>query len=124
MVGDREDEELIYELRQYWIDDDYFDKWYEWLDTKACPLLQGDFGFRVVGFWKVDESDGELDEDHPNIAWIVAWKSREECDKGWDDVVASDGWTNITEGVIDLDVAHRRPLVRHFLSGIDRSPLN
>ncbi len=115
---------MIYELRQYWIGKDHFEEWQDWLETKAGPLLQGEFGFRLVGFWKVDNTEGDLDEDHPSVVWMVAWNSREECDQVWDDVVASDGWTNITEGVIDLGECHERPLVRHFLSGIVNSPLN
>jgi hypothetical protein len=113
---------VIYELRHYWIDPAVLPTYIDWVNQKAQPLQQSQFGFRVVGFWEVagqDES-GTVDPDPPNIIWMAAWESREERDRVWATLRASPEWAAIREGIPNF---HRRPGQIKFLTGLDCSPL-
>jgi hypothetical protein len=141
---------VIYELRTYWVDPAFRDGYEEWANTVALPLLQGKFGFRVVGFWVVESSRASratfpAPEDPFTVAWIIAWKDEAERDLGWKVVLASPEWAGaqqrvkeITGRLVELsagspDEERLRALAGthgfmsrgsyHLLRGLDRSPL-
>jgi hypothetical protein len=141
---------VTYELRTYWVDPAFRDGYEEWANTVALPILQGAFGFRVVGFWVVKSSHPSratfpAPEAPFTVAWIIAWKDVAERDAAWKAVLASPEWAGaqqqvkaITSRIVDQlgdhpDAARLRELASshgfmtlgayHMLEGIERSPL-
>ena len=111
---------MLYEMRSYWIESGEVDAYLDWANNRALPVLQGEFGFRLVGFWRVRDVEGPAGEDHPNVVWLLAWRDREERDRKWEAARASASWAKINEGRPRF---HRRPGSMRFLEGIPRSPL-
>ena len=63
---------MLYELRSYDIDPERIDGYLEWANNRAMPILIGQFGFRVKGFWHaIETSEGPAPET--NVHWIIAW---------------------------------------------------
>lgn len=141
---------MIYELRTYWVEPKFRAGYEEWANTVALPVLQGKFGFRVVGFWTVESSRPSRAtfpavEDPFTVAWILAWKDEAERDAAWKAVLASPEWADcqqqvkaITGRLVEAnagspDEAKLRELASthgfmyrgsyHLLRGIERSPL-
>lgn len=83
-------------------------------------MLQGQFGFRLVGFWHIRDNAGTVEDDPPNVVWLIAWHDRNERDSAWDAAKSSASWSEITR---DIPAYHRRPGNVRFLEGIWRSPL-
>ena len=111
---------MLYELRSYFIEPTLIDEYLAWANDKALPILQGDHGFRVLGFWRVDEIDSRGEDEEPTVVWLVAWQDREERERQWSAARASARWAEAREGRPNY---HRRPAVITYLSGIPRSPL-
>jgi len=111
---------MLYELRSYWIDPALADDYIAWIETKALPVLQGEFGFRVLGFWRVVANAGTVEEEPPNFVWLLSWQGREERDAAWAAVRAAESWRRAREGI---PAYHRREGNYRFLEGIPRSPL-
>jgi len=111
---------LIFELRNYWVEPSLIDQYLEWANNRALPVIQGEFGGRLVGFWRVDGLDGTVEDDPPNVIWMLAWKDRAERDRVWGEIRASASWARGREGIPTF---HRRPGAVRFLTGIPRSPL-
>ena len=109
---------MLYELRSYWIEPSQLDAYLAWADTKALPVLQGECGFRLVGFWRVEGADG-TDDDPPNVTWLLAWRDRAEREERWAMARSSASWAKINE---DRPKFHRRPGAIRFLVGTPRSP--
>ena len=141
---------MTYELRTYWVDHAFRDGYEEWANTVAMPILQGRFGFRVVGFWVVESSRASratfpAPEDPFTVAWIIAWKDEAERDAAWQAALASPEWAeaqrqvkSITGRIVEQlgdsadatrlgELAGRSGFMSlgsyHMLRGIDRSPL-
>lgn len=110
---------MLYELRSYWIEPEQLDAYLDWADTKALPVLQGECGFRLVGFWRVEDAD-PADDDPPNVTWLLAWRDREEREARWSAARSSASWAMINENRAKF---HRRPGAVRFLVGTPRSPL-
>ena len=73
---------MLYELRSYDIDPERLDGYLEWANTRAMPILMGQFGFRVTGFWHaIETSEGPAPET--NVHWIIAWESEAEMKERW-----------------------------------------
>lgn len=111
---------MIYELREYWIESALIDHYLDWANNRALPVLCGEFGLRLIGFWRVDGHDGQTEDDPPNVIWMIAWQDRAERDAVWANARASDAWAQIREGIPSF---HRRTGAFRFLGGIPRSPL-
>jgi hypothetical protein len=98
---------VIYELRTYWVEPKFRDGYEEWANNHALPVLQGQFGFRVVGFWVVDSSRPSRPtfpavEDPFTVAWIIAWKDEAERDATWKAVQASPEWAEVQKKVKEI----------------------
>jgi hypothetical protein len=142
--------DVIYELRTYWVEPKFRAGYEEWANTVALPVLQGQFGFRVVGFWVVESSRPSRAtfpavDDPFTVAWVIAWKDEAERDLAWKTVLASPEWAEcqqqvkaITGRLIEAntdaeDDAKLRDLAAasgfmyrgsyHLMRGIERSPL-
>lgn len=111
---------MIYELRNYWVEPALIEQYLDWANNRALPVIQGEFGGRLVGFWRVDGYDGTIEEDPPNVIWMLAWTDRAERDRVWAEIRASESWVRIREGIPTF---HRRPGAVRFLAGIPRSPM-
>jgi hypothetical protein len=141
---------MIYELRTYWVEPAFTEGYQEWANTVALPILQGQHGFRVVGFWVVDSSHPSRPtfppvEDPFTVAWILAWNDVAERDAAWKAVLASPEWAGAQQKVKEItariiaanggsaDEAKLRELAAtsgfmykgsyHMMRGITRSPL-
>ena len=62
-------ERPIFELRQYQIFPGQLDRWVEWMDTAAFPLLRS-MGMTIVGSWCVRETN--------SYVWIRRFESESE----------------------------------------------
>ena len=111
---------MIYEFRSYWVEPTLIDQYLDWVNRKAQPLQRDKFGFRVIGFWRVDGEDGTVAPDSPNVVWMAAWENRQERDRVWRELRASPDWAAIGAG---LPKFPRRPGNVKFLTGIECSPL-
>lgn len=141
---------MIYELRTYWVEPKFLAGYEEWANTVALPVLQGKFGFRVVGFWVVDSSRPSRPtfpavDDPFTVAWLIAWQDEAERDATWAAALASPEWAEcqrrvreITGAMVEAnagapDEEQLRNLASttgfmyrgsyHLLRGIERSPL-
>lgn len=141
---------MIYELRTYWVEPSFRSGYEEWANNHALPVLQGTFGFRVVGFWVVDSSKPSRAtfpavDDPFTVAWILAWKDEAERDTAWKAVLSSPEWAAVQQRVKEItgrlvegaagsaDEAKLRELAGshgfmyrgsyHMMRGIERSPL-
>jgi hypothetical protein len=141
---------VIYELRTYWVEPKFKDGYAEWANNHALPVLQGIFGFRVIGFWLVESSKASrptfpAPDDAFTVVWLIAWKDEAERDARWKAVLASPEWAGAQQKVKeitgrlleelagDANEAQLRELAGahgfmyrgsyHMLRGIERSPL-
>ncbi len=110
---------MLYELRSYWIEPTLLEDYLDWANEQALPVLQGEHGFRLIGFWRVAAAEGS-DDDPPNVTWMLAWRDREEREAQWAMARASAGWARINEHRPQF---HRRSGAVRFLVGTPRSPL-
>lgn len=141
---------MIYELRTYWVEPKFRDGYEEWANNHALPVLQGKYGFRVVGFWVVESSRPSRPtfpavDDPFTVAWILAWNDEAERDAAWKEVLGSDDWVEVQKRVKEItgriadehagtedeaklrDLGSTHGFMRrgsyHMLRGITRSPL-
>ena len=110
---------MLYELRSYWIEPTLLEDYLDWANGKALPVLQGEHGFRLVGFWRVADAEA-ADAEEPNVTWLLAWRDHEERETQWAAARASAGWARINENRPQF---HRRSGAVRLLIGIPRSPL-
>jgi NIPSNAP len=115
---------MIYELRSYYLLRDHIASYLTWANAKALPLLQGQFGFRVVGFWRTAEvisTDGTaVDEDGPDVVWLIAWVDRAEREKRWTTLESDELWRDTVSEVVPY---RRREGIVRLLEAIPRSIL-
>ena len=115
---------MIYELRSYYLLPDYVTSYLAWANAKALPLLQGQFGFRVVGFWRTAEvisTDGTaVDEDGPDVVWLIAWLDHAEREKRWTALESNELWRDTVSEVLPY---RRREGIVRLLEAIPRSIL-
>ncbi|MBI2940799.1 MAG: NIPSNAP family protein [Chloroflexi bacterium] len=111
---------MLYELRSYWVEPSLLQAYLAWANDRALPVLQGEFGFRVLGFWSVADATGTVEDDPPNVVWIIAWRDRAEREAGWETATRSSAWLAAREGIPKF---HRKPGNFKFLTAIPRSPL-
>ena len=111
---------LLYELRSYWIDASLVDEYLQWVNDRALPCLVGEHGFRLIGFWRVSDTTGMIEEDPPNVVWMIGWQDHQECERGWTAARASDTWKRITSGIPKY---HRQPANVRFMAPINRYTL-
>lgn len=141
---------MVYELRTYWVEPQFIDGYQEWANNHALPVLQGQFGFRVVGFWINDASRPSRPtfpavDDPFTVAWVLAWQDEAERDAAWKAVLASSEWAEaqrqvkaITAQIVAANAGspnhdRLRQLAEthgfmyrgsyHMMHGIERSPL-
>lgn len=117
---------MLYELRSYDIDPDRIDGYIEWANTRALPILIGQFGFRVQGFWHaIATEDGPAPAT--NVQWIIAWESEAEMKARWAEARGSDAWKAAMAETADPDQPNGRKYHRTvrstFLAPIAASPL-
>lgn len=117
---------MLYELRSYDIDPERIDGYLEWANTRALPILMGQFGFRVQGFWHaVETADGP--PPATNVQWIIAWESEEEMRTRWAEARASDAWKGAMAETMDPAQPNGRKYHRvvrsTLLAPIPASPL-
>jgi len=80
---------MLYEIRNYHYDSNYFEEYKKWCIEEAGPFFRSKWD--VVGIWlKKDipaEFGGSLPRDDTitpaNMTWIIRWKDKEHRDKGW-----------------------------------------
>ena len=109
---------MVYELRSYDIDPNLIEEYLDWANDKALPILVGQFGFRVVGFWRaVASSEGPAPT--ANVHWIINWKDEAEMLAKWDAARASAEWIAIRVGLPKYNLKSQRTM----LKAIPRSPL-
>jgi hypothetical protein len=115
---------MIYELRSYYLLPDYVTSYLAWANAIALPLLQGQFGFRVVGFWRtaaVISTDGStVDEDGPDVVWLIAWLDHAEREKRWTALESNELWRDTVSEVLPY---RRREGIVRLLEAIPRSIL-
>jgi heme-degrading monooxygenase HmoA len=115
---------VVYELRSYDIAPDKIDEYLNWANTRALPILVGQFGFRLVGFWRVVPRTGE-ELSATNVHWMIAWLSEDEMNEKWAAARASEQYQAVMKEASD----NSGNLVYHLrrqstlLKGVHRSPL-
>jgi hypothetical protein len=111
---------LIYELRSYDIDPSLLDEYLAWANNQALPILVGQFGFRMLGFWHaVAPSTPEAGPLPPtNVHWIIAWHSEDEMLAQWTAARATDEWKAINSNRPKYHLKVQQTLLR----AIPRSP--
>jgi hypothetical protein len=116
--------DVVYELRSYYLLSDCIPRYLSWANNKALPLLQGQFGLRVVGFWRTSEvisTDGTaVNEDGPDVVWLLAWLNRAEREQRWTALESDELWLETVAEVVPF---RRREGIVRFLQAIPRSIL-
>jgi len=106
---------LVYELRSYDIDPSLLDESLNCANDRALPILVGQFGSRMVGFW---HAVGSEPVSPTNVHWTNAWHSKEEMLARWDEARATEQW-KVTDQ--DHPKFHLK-VQRTVLRAIPRSP--
>lgn len=117
---------MLYELRSYDIDPERIDGYLAWANSTAMPILMGQFGFRVKGFWHaIETSEGPAPET--NVHWLIAWESEDEMKERWAIARASEEWKAAMAETMDPDQPNGRKYHRivrsKLLAPIPASPL-
>ena len=114
---------MFYELRSYDIAPDKVDEYLNWADTRALPILIGQFGFRVVGFWRVVPKTGE-DLPPTNVHWMIAWESEEEMNERRAAARASTEYRAVMQDATDAsgNLIYHLQRQSTLLKGVHRSP--
>jgi hypothetical protein len=112
-----EEEQVLYELRSYDIDPTLLDEYVAWANDRALPILQGQFGFRMIGFWHaVAPKEGQAPAT--NVHWLIAWHDEDEMLSRWQEATATSEWKAIGQGQPKFHLKGQRTLLR----AIPRSP--
>jgi len=92
---------MLYEIRNYHYDPDYFEEYKKWSREVAAPYFKSIWD--VVGIWFKNDMPpiygGSLSRDEnevpANMTWIIRWKDREHRDKAFELARASDEWQRV-----------------------------
>ena len=76
----------IYEIRDYTIENEWFDAYKEWAKDIAAPWLKENLGLLISGWMRrAPEVSGSnpivSPNGQPNVTWIIKWDSRETREK-------------------------------------------
>jgi hypothetical protein len=90
--------EGLYEIRDYTIAAEWFDRYVQWAREHAVPWIAGNLD--VVGFWVhqgeppvVGGSNPVVSPNgQPNVTWILRWPDRATRDVEFARAFGSDGW--------------------------------
>ncbi len=88
----------LYEIRDYTIDPEWFDRYVAWAREDAVPWIMANLD--ALGFWVHDGSQAEVGgsgpvvspNGQPNVTWILRWPDRAARDAGFASAFGSDGW--------------------------------
>jgi hypothetical protein len=81
--------QMIYELRRYYIEKSHIDEYKEWAKTGVLIIKKN---FDLVGYWIDDgeTSEGAHGSDvmtseytYPSAVWLLRWDSKQERDERW-----------------------------------------
>jgi hypothetical protein len=111
---------MIYEIRNYWYDPNYFEEYKKWSTEKASPFFRSRWD--VVGVW-IDKGipakyGGSLPKDDSitpaNMTWIIRWKDMEQRDKAWEDVAKTKEWGELFSDVPGGSKSYLRTEAKFF----------
>lgn len=97
---------MIYELRSYDINPETWDRYVEWGQERAFPVLFEQFRFRLVGFFEtlpVEDTEHDTFNHTVGVHWILAWESIEERHQRWAELGASEEWKAVAGEAVDED---------------------
>jgi hypothetical protein len=91
----------IYEIRDYTIDPEWFDRYATWARTLAAPWLKKNLD--VIDFWLDEGQPPETSGSNPvvssngqaNVTWIIRWASQETREKDFPETMSSKEWKEI-----------------------------
>jgi len=91
----------LYEIRDYTIDAEWFDRYVLWAREYAAPWLSANLD--VVGFWVHQGAAAEVGgskpvvspNGQPNVTWILRWPDRATRDAEFKRAFGSDGWAEV-----------------------------
>jgi uncharacterized protein (DUF1330 family) len=91
--GARADENRVFELRTYHLNEGKLDDLHKRFRDHTCSLLKK-HGAELIGFWTpVDEDKGKGSK----LIYLVAFPSREAAKKTWDDFGNDPEWKKVYE---------------------------
>lgn len=91
---------MLYELRRYDINPVRWDEFLLWAEDRAWPILQDQFGFRLVGRWQIIPKTGET-APSTNYCYILAWESEEEMRERRGAASVSPAWESAMAETLD-----------------------
>ncbi|MFM8356741.1 MAG: hypothetical protein ACKOBM_17830 [Gammaproteobacteria bacterium] len=88
----------LYEIRDYTIDPEWFDRYVVWAREDAVPWIMANLD--ALGFWVHDGTPAEVGgsgpvvspNGQPNVTWILRWPDRAARDQRFASAFGSDGW--------------------------------
>ena len=91
----------IVEIRDYTIDQEWFDAYKEWAKNLAGPWLKENLD--VIDFWLDEGLESEVEgsspivspNGQPNVCWIIRWPSKEVRDSEFAAFLENPEWKKI-----------------------------
>ena len=93
--------EAIVEIRDYTIEQEWFEAYKKWAIEEAAPWLKANLD--VIDFWmddgietEVSGSDPQISpHGQPNVCWIIRWPSKAARDEGFAAFARNPEWGEI-----------------------------
>ena len=94
-------EEEIYEIRDYTIEPEWFDKYVYWAENHFIPFAEKRID--IIDFWVNRGIDSEVSganplispNGQPNITWVARYKNKEERDAFFESFETDDEWLKV-----------------------------
>ena len=91
----------IYEIRDYTIEEKWFDKYVYWAENHFIPFANKRID--IIDFWVDREIDAEIsganpvesENGQPNITWIAKYDSKKERDSFYQSLEEDDEWAKV-----------------------------
>ncbi|HAR31204.1 MAG TPA: hypothetical protein DCR65_06745 [Gammaproteobacteria bacterium] len=91
----------LYEIRDYTIDPEWFDRYVTWAREHATPWIMSNLD--ALGFWVHDGQPAEVagsspvvsPNGQPNVTWILRWPDRATRDAEFPRKFGSDSWKEV-----------------------------
>jgi len=92
---------MIFEIRDYTIEDEWFDDYVLWAEKYFIPFVTK--RINVIDFWVNTGIEAEIDGSNPiitpngqpNISWIARYKNKNERDEFYNSLKSDKEWGNI-----------------------------
>lgn len=102
---------MLYELCSYDVHPDRWDDFVAWTDTRAIPVLSGQFGYRLVGRWQTVPQAGEA-VPATNYHYLLAWDDEDDWRARRALAAASEAWHDAWAETIDPDTGESKYFLR------------